>query len=87
MVGIEDEMIPPEPISGNAYDQMFDQLAPDLAAAISSFENDPIIARILPGPSIENFSLTKRQEATAFGSISADEHWKTSLEKVWNNAD
>ena len=82
MVGIEDEMIPPEPISGNAYDQTFDQLAPDLATAISSFENDPIIARILPGPLIENFSLTKRQEATAFGSISADEHWKTSLEKV-----
>lgn len=82
MVGIEDEMIPPEPINGNAYDQTFDQLALDLASAISSFETDPVIARILPGPLIENFSLTKRQEATAFGSISADKHWETSLEKV-----
>ena len=82
MVGIEDEMIPPEPINGNAYGQTFDQLALDLASAISSFETDPVIARILPGPLIENFSLTKRQEATAFGSISADKHWETSLEKV-----
>ena len=82
MVGIEDEMIPPEPINGNAYDQTFDQLALDLASAISSFETDPVIARILPGPLIENFGLTKRQEATAFGLISADKHWETSLEKV-----
>ena len=82
MVGIEDEMIPPEPISGNAYDQTLDQLAPDLAKAISSFENDPVVARILPGPLIENLSLTKQQEAITFASISADQHWKTSLEKV-----
>ncbi len=82
MVGIEDEMIPPEPISGNAYDQTLDQLAPDLGKAISSFENDPVVARILPGPLIENLSLTKQQEAITFASISADQHWKTSLEKV-----
>ena len=82
LVGIEDEMIPQEPIDGNAYEQTFDQLAPDLPAAISSFENDPIIARILPGPLIENFCLTKQQEVSTFNAIPVDEHWKTSLEKV-----
>lgn len=82
MVGIEDEMDPPEPISGNAYDQTFDQLASDLATAISIFETDPIIARILPGPLIENLCLTKQQEKTTFSLISADDHWQTCLKKV-----
>lgn len=82
MVGIEDEILPQKPINGNAYDQTLRQLPLCMNTAISSFENDPIIARILPGLLIENFCLTKRQEVLTFEMIPADQHWVTSLEKV-----
>ena len=75
-------MIPQKPINGNAYGQSLEQLPLDMHTAISNFENDPIIARILPGLLIENFCLTKRQEVSTFETIPLDEHWKTSLEKV-----
>ena len=82
LAGIEDSLSPPAPISGNAYDQHMPQLATDWTKAMSLFESDPMIARILPGTLIENFCMTKQQEYDKLQSIPEDEHWKVYLETV-----
>jgi len=82
LVGIEDEMMPPDPITGNAYDLNLPQLAPSWHDAINTFESDPLIARILPQALIENLCLTKQQELYLLAEIDVSEHWKTYLETV-----
>ncbi len=83
LVGIEDGLQPPTPITGNAYalDDL-PQLARGLAAAIEAFEADPMIARLFPADLIRNLALTKRQEMSRFASRPADEHWLSYLEAV-----
>ncbi|WP_406648718.1 glutamine synthetase family protein [Aliisedimentitalea scapharcae] len=83
LIGIEDEMTPPDPISGNAYDVPdLPHLAPDWATAIDRFETDPLIARILPPMLIQNLVMTKRQEMQRFDDLDPDQHWLTLLETV-----
>ena len=83
LLGIEDGMEPPAPITGNAYEITdLPQLAPDWDAAIRAFENDPLIARILPRMMIRNLVITKRQELAEFANRPADSHWLSLLEAV-----
>ena len=82
LAGIEDGMLPPEPITGNAYDLDLPQLAPTWQEAIDAFESDPLIARILPQALIENLCLTKQQELSLLADIDVSEHWKSYLETV-----
>ncbi|SEL00385.1 glutamate--putrescine ligase [Roseovarius azorensis] len=82
ITGIEDGMIPPPPISGNAYEQKMPQLAPDWRSAIDLFEKDPLIARIFDAELIRNLVMTKRQELDRMSDIPRDQHWKTYLETV-----
>ena len=82
LLGIEDDLTPPPPITGNAYSQDLPQLIHGWSEAIDMFENDPMIARILPAQLIENFSLTKRQELDGLKNIPQEEHWKIYLETV-----
>lgn len=82
LAGIEDELSPPDPITGNAYDLDLPQMAPTWQDAIDAFESDPLIARILPQALIENLCMTKQQELTLLAEIDASEHWKTYLESV-----
>ena len=82
LAGIEDEMVPPDPITGNAYDLDLPQLAPTWQDAIDAFESDPLIARILPQALIENLCLTKQQELSLLADIDVSEHWKSYLETV-----
>ncbi|KUJ85614.1 glutamine synthetase [Ruegeria marisrubri] len=83
LVGIEDAMQPPAPISGNAYEiDGLPQLAPDWAAAITAFETDPLIARILPGDLIRYMAMTKRQEIARFAERPPETHWLSYLEAV-----
>ncbi|MBC7132609.1 MAG: glutamine synthetase [Roseovarius sp.] len=82
IIGIEDAMTPPEPLTGNAYAADLPQLAPDWATAIARFESDPLIARILPPEIIANLVMTKRQELRHISGIAAHDHWKTYLETV-----
>ncbi|NCQ23082.1 MAG: glutamine synthetase [Rhodobacteraceae bacterium CG17_big_fil_post_rev_8_21_14_2_50_63_15] len=81
-VGMEDAMIPPQPISGNAYQQAMPQLAPDWRSAIDLFERDPLIARIFDAELIRNLVMTKRQELDRMADIARDQHWKIYLEAV-----
>ena len=82
ITGIEENMTPPAPMQGNAYDQDFPQLAPDWENAIDRFESDPLIAAIFPAGLIRNLVMTKRQEMRLLAEIPEAEHWKTYLGAV-----
>ena len=83
LIGIEDRLQPPPPITGNAYEiDGLPQLAPDWAAAIAAFETDPLVARIFAPDLIRNMALTKRQEIVRFAALPEDEHWLSYLETV-----
>lgn len=83
MIGVNDQMAPPAPVTGNAYDTAnLPSLAPDWAVAIDMFENDPLIARIFDSLLIDNFARCKRQEIEKFDQISVETHWRALLERV-----
>lgn len=83
LTGIEDELEPPAPITGNAYEvDGLPQLAADWDSAITAFEADPIMARIFPEDLIRNLVMTKRQETARFADLNPDSHWLSYLESV-----
>ncbi len=83
MNGIEDQVLPPAPITGNAYTKPdLPRLAPDWARAIDTFEASDLIARIFAPLLIENMVMTKRQELARMGEIPAENHWLATLETV-----
>ncbi|MQQ09920.1 glutamine synthetase [Epibacterium sp. SM1979] len=83
LVGIEDQMQPPAPISGDAYQVAnAPQLAPDWETAITWFAQDSLMARILPTETIANLALTKGQELRSFAQLPTASHWQTLLEAV-----
>jgi len=82
LTGIEDGMIAPPPITGNAYDMDLPQLKGDWLSAIEAFEMDPMIAKIFEPALIKNLTLTKRQEMERLSDIPEQMFWKTYLESV-----
>jgi glutamine synthetase len=82
MLGIEDALDPPAPITGNAYAQDLPQLAEDWESAVMLFGTDPQIARIFPAELIRNLVLTKQQEIREMAARPRESHWKTYLETV-----
>ena len=83
LIGIEDQMSPAEPISGNAYEITgVPRLETTWAAAIDRIESDPLMARILPGPLLQNLVMTKRQELAGFAEMPPERHWFSYLEAV-----
>ncbi|WP_425045591.1 glutamine synthetase family protein [Primorskyibacter sp. S87] len=83
LVGIEDSLLPPAPITGNAYAiQDLPQLAPDWPAAVSALEDSPLMARILPPQLISLLAMTKRQEIRGFENRPPETHWLSYLETV-----
>jgi glutamine synthetase len=82
ILGVEDRIDPPAPITGNAYEADLPQLAAEWGIAIDRFESDALIARIFPADLIRNMVMTKRQEHAHMAAIPASDHWKTYLETV-----
>ncbi len=83
MNGIDDGMVPPTPITGNAYGQAdAPQLAPSLEAAIDQFEGSRIMPRIFSQLLIDNMVMTKRQELREFAQIAEEDRWLHWLENV-----
>lgn len=83
MVGIEDAMEPPAPITGNSYAlDGVPQLAPDWPSAVDRFENSAIVARIFSPGLIRNMAMTKRQEIALFAERPTERHWLSYLETV-----
>ena len=82
LIGIEDEMTPPPPISGNAYDQELPQMPATWAEAIDAFESNPIMRRIFPNQLIENLVMTKRQELHYFAELTPEQQLDLYLDTV-----
>ncbi|SLN12096.1 Gamma-glutamylputrescine synthetase PuuA [Roseovarius albus] len=80
--GVENQLQPPAPVSGNAYEQDLPQLASSWDHAIELFETDAIIADIFPSGLIRNFVISKRQDQRVMAGTPATDHWRTYLETV-----
>ncbi|MEJ6397750.1 glutamine synthetase family protein [Yoonia sp. 208BN28-4] len=82
LIGIEDKLTPPAPISGNAYDQEIRQIPDTWAAAIDAFETGEMVKRIFDPLLIKNFVLTKRQELHYFQQLTPEEQLELYLDTV-----
>lgn len=82
LMGIEDNLQPPPPISGNAYDQDLAQIPDTWEAAIDAFEESPIVKRIFPQLLIENLVATKRQELHYLAEMSPQQRIDLYLDTV-----
>lgn len=82
ITGIEDEMEPPAPISGNAYALDLPQVPNTWGAAIDAFENSEIIKRIFAPEMIRNLVLTKRQELHYMAELTPAEQVEIYLDTV-----
>ena len=82
LIGIEDDLTPPKPISGNAYEQDMAQIPDTWAAAIDAFENSPLARRIFDDQLVDNFVMTKRQELHYFAELSAEQQLELYLDTV-----
>ncbi len=82
LIGIEDGMKPPSPISGNAYEKDLPQMPATWAEAIDAFEQSPIMRRIFTDQLIENFVMTKRQELHYFAELTPEQQLDLYLDTV-----
>jgi glutamine synthetase len=80
--GIEDEIAPPAPITGNAYAADLPQIPHTWDTAIDAFENDLQIARIFAPELIQNLVRTKRQELHYMQELSPEEQVEIYLDTV-----
>ena len=83
LIGIEDGLEPPSPITGNAY-AMDDlpQIPSTWEDAIEAFETSAIMPRILPNELIRNLVLTKKQELHYIAELTAEEKVELYLDTV-----
>ncbi len=82
LIGIEDQMTPPAAVLGNAYEQDHAQVHTDWKAAIDAFENSSILPRIFDPKLIAYYSATKRQEVKRIPTFSAQDQWRSYLDRV-----
>jgi len=69
--GIEEGLVPPPPITGNAYEQDLPQIPTSWTDAIDTFERSNRMARLFPRGLIRNLVMTKRQEAERMAALDA----------------
>lgn len=82
LIGIEDDLTPPKPIEGNAYEQDIVQIPDTWAAAIDAFEESPLVRRIFNDVLVDNLVMTKRQELHYFAELSEEEQLELYLDTV-----
>ena len=82
LVGIEDKLTPPAPITGSAYDQKLPQLPATWADAIEAFDKSALARRIFDPQLVENLLRTKRQEMKYFAELSPEEQLDLYLDTV-----
>ncbi|SIO56834.1 glutamate--putrescine ligase [Rhodovulum sp. ES.010] len=80
--GIEEQLSPPLPITGNAYDQSLPQIPTCWLGAIDAFETSPRMARVFPRGLIRNLVMTKRQEARRIAALDAEARLALYLDTV-----
>ncbi len=64
--GIEQGLVPPDPVDGNSYASAASKLPSDWGAAISAFEDGDILADVFPVQLRDVFVQAKRQEQARF---------------------
>lgn len=82
LIGIEDGLTPPPPITGNAYDLNLPQLPTTWQDAVDIFETSPLMARIFAPQLIDNLVRTKRQEIRYMAELSEQEVLDLYLDTV-----
>ncbi|MFN4130496.1 MAG: glutamine synthetase family protein [Paracoccaceae bacterium] len=82
LMGMEDEMEPPSPVTGNAYAMDLPQIPATWDAAIDAFENSDMLSRFLPKELIRNLVLTKRQEMHYIAELTPEERVELYLDTV-----
>ncbi|MFV0360557.1 glutamine synthetase family protein [Tropicimonas sp.] len=82
MNGIEDGILPPEPISGNAYNLDLPTIPTDWARAIDTFETCPETGRIFAPELVRNYVMTKRQELRYMAETSREEMTEIYIDTV-----
>ena len=82
LVGIEDAMAPPPPIMGNAYEQDLPQIPDTWEGAIDTFEGSAFARRIFDERLIDNFVMTKRQEAHYMKELTPRQQLELYLDTV-----
>ena len=82
LVGIEDKIVPCEPITGNAYTQDLPHIPADWGSAIEAFEASSFIPRIFSPELIRNLVLTKKQEKFYMAELSPTEQVEIYLDTV-----
>ncbi len=82
LVGMEDELEPPSPVTGNAYAMDLPQIPATWEAAIDAFEHSDMLSRFLPKELIRNFVLTKRQEMHYIADLTPEERIELYLDTV-----
>jgi glutamine synthetase len=82
LVGIEDKLTPPAPITGNAYEQKLAQVPDNWSDAIDAFESSKLARRIFDGQLVDNLIRTKRQEMKHFQELTPEEQQDLYLDTV-----
>ncbi|EPX86671.1 glutamate--putrescine ligase [Rubellimicrobium thermophilum DSM 16684] len=82
LTGIEDALDPPPPIQGNAYEQDLPQIPATWEEAIDAFEQSALVRRIFHPQLIENFVMTKRQEARYMAELTPRQRLDLYLDTV-----
>ncbi|MFC2966742.1 glutamine synthetase family protein [Acidimangrovimonas pyrenivorans] len=82
LIGIEDAIEPPKPITGNAYALDLPQIPDSWDEAIADFETSDMVARIFPPELIRNYVLTKKQERHYMAELSPEEQVEVYLDTV-----
>lgn len=82
LIGIEEKVMPPEPITGNAYALDLPLLPDTWAEAIDVFDKSETVRRIFPEELIRNLVMTKRQELRYMEELSPEEQIEIYLDTV-----
>jgi len=82
LIGIEEKMTPPPPITGNAYALDLPLIPDTWEEAINVFEKSDRIARIFPRELISNLVMTKRQELHYMAELTPAEQTEIYLDTV-----
>lgn len=82
LVGIEDRIDPPAPVTGDAYMQDLPQIPETWSEALEKFSESKTMARIFDPMLIDNMCRTKRQEMAGLDELSEQAVRELYLESV-----
>lgn len=82
LVGIERQIAPPDPVTGDAYALRLKSLPPDWASAIAAFSSGSIIADAFPVMLRDMLVACKQQEMNTFALQVTDFEYETYLDMV-----